>query len=199
MEERLEEARILFKRPPQEAAPMLASFWRVENDKTIHNGSKTPLLIGVHNPNSDLDPRFQRPLWLVRELATYSHESTMSRWKNTRGPEIDRLNPSQVICYNSRGTYLSFIKTEGAGNLWISSLQAVDRLGDPLLGDEHILKPGQASQALGLEPTPERRLGQLYTFDFRDKQAMLLWVGAKEPTVDEYSNLVAEILSRLEK
>src|SRR3989344_4257557 len=173
----------LFDRPGEQVAPDLAAHWmRHEDRKTIFDGEAQ--IIGIQTSAG-------MQYFSIEEVILFSHDSTMKRWGNSRGPEIARLNSGGIICYDSRGRKLTFSKTQGAENLMFSTLRQVDRLGAPLPGDENILTASKIATVAGLN---HKSTGQLTPFYYRGRRALLLSVGGHRASEDEIQRLTREAL-----
>lgn len=189
------ELRGLFGGRPKEVAPKVAKFWRPdpENKKLILPGTDPGqfLIMQVGSVNRFFE-------W---DLAVaYSHEYTMNRWKNSRGPEIAELNTADVIAFPFHTHMLTFVKVGDLGsaaNLQIASLREVDRYGNPILGEENEVHPTSAkiTALLGLG---NRGRAYLTPVDLKGRRALLLTTGARKLNPEELLRLEESILKELE-
>lgn len=157
----------IFDRPGDTVAPDISKFWMDHEDRQqVHTASEVfnGHLLGLQTNNGVLMHR-------INEVIVYTPEYTMGRWPYSRGPQIESLPSGSVICYGFHKTVLTFFKTQGAGNIMLSSLVRVDRLGNPLEGDKNLLKAGGVAKLVGLS---HMEVGRLTPFNFRDQKALLL-------------------------
>lgn len=176
----------LFRKPLGEVAQNIAiSYVWHEDRKKVLNGQGA--IFVLQTPTSAR--RFR-----LEEAVLYSHEYTMSRWPNSRGPEIAVLNPGEIIGYQFHQYFLPFGKVGeigSAANIQLSKFQEVDNYGEPMKTKEAEIGGVKLFRYIGLK---DRSLAHLTPVDFRGKLAFLVSAGARELSAEELKQLEEEIL-----
>ena len=174
-------------RPGTEVIQDLAAHWMVHTRREDINEGQGKVL-GLQ---TDSIIRYFR----IEEAVLFTHGYTMGRWKNSRAPEIQDLEPGEVIAYMSQGNnVLTFIKTQGAENIMPSALQEIDRFGVPLADKDHVLGAASIAKLVGLRA---KMRGQLLPMQFRGERALLLAAGSREITPEELDRIERELLEDL--
>lgn len=182
-----DEIRHFFDRPAEDIASELSSSWlRHENRAELHQGQGK--ILGLRTTTGT--NRFFR----IEEVIVYTSDYTYGRWPNTRAPEIDSLQPGDLISYVSRAATLTFIKTRRAENIQFSHLQEVDRFGDPIRNQESTLKASGVAKVAGLK---HKEKAHLLPFNFRGEKGLMLASGSRMLTEDELRRIEEEILGDL--
>lgn len=185
------EIKKLFGGPVDQVAANVADTWSWhENRKLLLPGIGQTLIIRAGSTN-----RFYRWKYAI----AYSHEYTMQRWPNSRGPEIRDSETADIIGYPFHQYILPFVKigAEGsAANLQIAEIREVDRFGDPIQGneDEMTLKSAKISDLLGLR---DRGRAFIAPVDLKGNRALLLAAGTKQMSPEELKSIEEDILSEL--
>lgn len=179
-----DEISAFFNRPADEVAAEFASHWfNHENRSEIHEGQAK--ILGIRTLTGFT--RFFR----ITEVVLYGDQYTKDRWPNSRSPEIDSLQSGDLITYVSRAATLTFIKTRRSENIQFSSLEEMDRFGDPIRTKESVLIASDVARIAGLG---HRDRSKLIPFNFRGERAFLLTLGARELSDEELQRLENEIL-----
>ncbi len=177
-----------FDRPGQLVAPDLAAHWythiptKEKVKPTLHDGQAKIL---------GLETTVGMQAFDIQEAVIFTADETMSRFGGSRGREIGALEAGEIICYNSRGIILTFVKTQGPENIMISSLRRVDHQGNPLYGDEAEVS---ASKVAVLAQLHHKATGQLSPFEFQGRQAFLLTIAGHKYDDNELQRLYEELL-----
>ena len=179
---------MFFDRPGSEVCGDLAAHWMNHTDRRkIYEGQAK--VLGLQ---TDSMVRF----FTIEEVVLFEDSYTRERWPRSRSLSIASLSPAEVISFMSQGQHvLTFAKTQGAENIMFSSLQEIDRFGDPLRGEGHILTASSVAKIVGL--THGMR-GQLTPIHFRGGRAFLLATGARELSDQELDALEKELMEDFE-
>lgn len=184
-ESQREKIRKFFDRPGEVVAANFATHW-------MSHPRRWPIFSGegqILGLQTEAGVKYYR----VEEVVLYSDKYTKDRWPYSRGPEIMAMETGEVIGYMSQGGYvLTFVKTQGAANIQLSALREVDRVGDPLPGDEMLLTSSMIAPLIGLR---HKEHAQLAPFDFRGRRAFLIASGVRIPTDEELRRIEEDLLS----
>lgn len=96
----------------------------------------------------------------ILSVKVFLEKEAHSVWKGKRAEKIRNLAAGEIIAFNSRGSVLTFIKTQSADNLLLQSLENVE------IG-ERILTPKAVSALLGMSHEQEARLTLMQDNTFR--------------------------------
>ncbi len=176
--------RTFFDRPATEVAPEISDSWIEHDRRPIVSEGKGKILALVTQGGT---ARFFR----IKEVYTYTNEYTYDRWPNSRGPEIDSMQPGDLITYVSRASTLTFIKTRGAENIQFSHLEEVNRFGDPVRNDNSELNASGVAKVTGLTHKDRSHLEYL---NFRGEDAFILVPGSQTLTEEDLKRIEEEIL-----
>ena len=179
-----EATRAFFDRPAEEVAAEISTFWmNHENRSEVHQGQGKILAI--------VTPFGTRRLFRISQVYVYSNEYTFNRWPSSRAPEIDSMQPGELISYVSRSATLTFIKTRGAENIQLDHLWEEDKYGDPLRNPDSELGSSGVAKVAGLGHKDRSHLELL---NLREEQGFLLIHGSQMLSEEELRRIEAEIL-----
>lgn len=148
------EVRRFFNRPGPEVVGELAQAWVWPDQREIFQPGRATMVFKIRMGEHEA-----LAFWRADLVELYSHEYTMERWPDRRGPEIARLEPGEIIGYPYRGYLLPFIHTqEGkAENIFPRELRRVDKNGFPMAGKAALItQPSKIATLFGLTPVLNR-------------------------------------------
>jgi hypothetical protein len=183
-----------YNRPNDQVAPQMGDFWRYSfdhKDKTrLGMGENNGLILAIQTSTGNR-------LFRVQEVEAWSHEETMLRWPGTkdkvgRGPQIQKLAPSDVISYNTRVRGLTFTKTleKTASNIWLARFQEVDPLGQPR--NERTTSSKAFAELAGIYENGS--FSQFSPLRLPRGSALLLEIGGRKLTPEQIASIEENLL-----
>jgi len=160
-----------FDTPGETGVSNLSAFWmRNANRSEIFEGK--PKILALHTKTGVDYYRFE-------EVILYDDNETQERWSRpgSRGDQLVAAGPGEIIGYTYRvAGVIPFIKTRTgtAENIQIAKARKVDNNGDPLPGDESVIRAGEISRKIGLEHTKHAQLTPIL---YKGKEGFLLSTG----------------------
>lgn len=110
------ETEAFFGRPVETVAKEFAAGLYNHKTKLVTPTGNPGKTIVVSTPEGDKEYR-------VTAVEPYLEVNATLIWQGKRAEEIRNLSAGETITYNSRSGQLTFIKTEGADNIWIYGLE----------------------------------------------------------------------------
>lgn len=189
----IESVQEFYGRSATEVCPQLAERWSVHQvvdtaGKPIINTGKGHL-VGLQVGSGV-------KLYIPRLLEVYSHDYTMERWPNSHGPEIERMQPGEIVAYGFRGVVCIYIKTQGAENIMVKALAGVDYQGKSLAGNEQLLTSSKIAPTLGMRHGDH---GQISVHEHAGHQLYLFHQEARVLTDRERVSIEADLLAGVDK
>lgn len=188
----IESVQEFYGRPATEVAPELAERWSIH--QVVDTAGK-PIIYEGQGRLVGLQVGKGVKLYMPRLVEVYSHDYTMGRWPKSRGLEIDRLQPGELVAYGFRGTVCVYIKTQGAENIMVKALAEVDHQGKSLEGLDYLLRASQIAPTLGLG---HQGRGQISAYEHAGHKLFLFHKGQRKLTDAERVNIEAQLLEGIE-
>ncbi len=136
--------RAFFDRPANVVVGQLAERVFVDGRPAGSLPYGDPLIIQVGDGETNREYR-------ITEAEAYTPNEASHQWKGKRLAKLERMQPGEVVAFNHRGQFLSFIKTTGGENVFIRGLEDVET-GQRFDSAHHV------TTILGLQPWEDGRL-----------------------------------------